>query len=94
MQGRRLSGGDREFGAGREPGNTLDGVADFHAYQNILSYLKANVAINDVKIVSVNGQALTLELDLAAEWKQVWTTLALDKRLLPTEQESIYHWRH
>lgn len=72
----------------------IDGVADFHAYQNILTYLKANVAINDVKIISVNGQTLTLELDLAAEWNQVWTTLALDKRLLPTEQESIYHWRH
>ncbi|WP_430462873.1 DUF2066 domain-containing protein [Thalassolituus sp. LLYu03] len=69
-------------------------VTSFKQYQDVLNYLKANVAIKAVRVVSVTNQMLTLELDLSADWAQVWTTLALDRRLLQTEQESVYNWRH
>lgn len=70
------------------------GVESFGQYQDVINYLNANVAVNAVRVVSVNQQELTLELDLSADWQQVWTTLALDHRLLPDEQESVYNWRH
>lgn len=72
----------------------VSGVDGFRHYQDVLSYLRANVAIKDVRVVGVQGDVLTLELDLTADWDQVWTTLALDRRLLQTEQESVYNWRH
>ena len=71
----------------------IQGVQNFRQYHDVISYLNANVAVNSVRVLAVNQQDLTLELDLAADWAQVWSTLALDKRLLATEQEHVFSWQ-
>lgn len=71
----------------------IQGIESFRQYHDVITYLSANVAVNAVHVVAVNQQELTLELDLAAEWPQVWSMLALDKRLQSTEQDSVYRWR-
>lgn len=71
----------------------VQGVQNFRQYHDVITYLNANVAVNSVRVLAVNQQNLTLELDLAADWAQVWSTLALDKRLLATEQEQVFRWQ-
>ncbi|MEN9463907.1 MAG: hypothetical protein RL217_88 [Pseudomonadota bacterium] len=72
---------------------TVAGVKNFTAYQELLSYLKANAAIKQVRVISAQEQSLTLELDLSTPWTQVWSGLVLDKRLRALEQEQSYQWQ-
>ncbi|MDK2776165.1 MAG: DUF2066 domain-containing protein [Pseudomonadota bacterium] len=68
-------------------------VQNFRQYHDLLTYLNANVAINSVRVAAASEHELTLELDLAADWAQVWSTLELDRKLLGTGQDSVYRWR-
>jgi len=79
---------------GTSAGHELE-VSDintFRSYHDLLSYLKANVAVNSVRVRSVHQDRVVLDLGLSADWAQVWATLSLDKRLLQTEQGD-YQWR-
>lgn len=69
------------------------GVENFRQYHDVVAYLKNNVAVKQVGIVQADQDRLTLDLDLAAEWSQVWSVLVLDKRLHPTDQEQVYRWQ-
>lgn len=72
---------------------TISGVRDFRDYYQLLSYLRARVAINDVQLLQADQQQLTLALDLAADWSQVWRLLALDKRLVAQPDSDILVWQ-
>ena len=71
----------------------VSGVGNFRQYHDLLAYLNANVAINRVHVRSADQQNLMLELELATDWSQVWSMLALDRRLHTTEQPLVYHWQ-
>lgn len=72
----------------------ITGIKDFKRYNDAIAYLKANVAVKQARVVMMSQDALTLELELTAEWPQVWSMLSLDKRLRETDQEQVYHWQH
>jgi len=68
-------------------------VDNFRQYHELLAYLLSNNAIDQVHIRSVDNNNLILELDLAADWNQVWSVLALDRRLVATDQPQVYRWQ-
>ena len=68
-------------------------VDNFRQYHELLAYLNSNNAIDQVHIRSVDTNNLILELDLAADWDQVWSVLALDRRLVATDQPQVYRWQ-
>ena len=70
----------------------VSGVSSFRAYHDLLAYLQANVAVNNVRVRAVHENDLVLDLDLSADWNQVWVTLSLDNRLLLSEQGD-YVWQ-
>lgn len=70
----------------------VTGVENFASYHELLMYLNSKVAINNVSLLKVDGPRLTLALDLAADWQQVWSVMALDKRLSISEEAGVLHW--
>ena len=70
----------------------ISGVKSFRAYHDLLAYLQANVAVNNVRVRAVHQNDLVLDLDLSADWSQVWATLSLDNRLLLSAQGD-YIWQ-
>lgn len=70
----------------------VTGVENFASYHELLTYLNSKVAINNVSLLKVDGTRLTLALDLAADWQQVWSVMALDKRLSISEEAGVLHW--
>ena len=70
----------------------VTGVENFAGYHELLMYLNSKVAINNVSLLSVDGTRLTLALDLAADWQQVWSVMSLDKRLSMGEDAGVLHW--
>ena len=70
----------------------VTGVENFASYHELLMYLNSKVAINNVSLLKVDGTRLTLALDLAADWQQVWSVMALDKRLSISEEAGVLHW--
>ena len=71
----------------------ITNVNSFQQYQQLLSYLQANSVIKEVKVLAAKQNSLSLELVLAASWDQAWSTLALDQRLLTTDQPQTYQWQ-
>lgn len=72
---------------------SVAGIKNFTDYQELLTYLKANAAIKQVRVLSAQNQNLQLELELSAPWAQIWGVLALDKRLRLSETEQVYQWQ-
>lgn len=68
-------------------------INGFQQYQDLLNYLQANSAIKNIKVRAINQQQVSLELTLSTGWEQVWDTLALDHRLMATEQPQTYQWQ-
>lgn len=71
----------------------ITNVNSFQEYQQLLSYLQANSVIKEVKVLAAKQNSLSLELVLSASWDQAWSTLALDQRLLTTDQPQTYQWQ-
>ncbi len=76
-------------------GQLLDitNVNNFQEYQNLLNYLQAHSVIKEVKVLLIKQNLLSLELILTSSWEQTWSTLALDHRLLATDQPQTYQWQ-
>lgn len=72
----------------------IAGIQNFQQYQDVLNYLKGNIAIKQLRLISVQQQRMRLELELSAPWEQVWSMLALDKRLTTSDQPLLYYWQH
>lgn len=70
----------------------VSGVQRFADYQQLLSYLQANVAIDSAQVSAVEGDRIRLHLQLAAPWQQVWAVLSLDNRLQQTDQPGVVKW--
>lgn len=70
----------------------VEGIAGFEQYHELLLYLNSKVAINNVSLVGVSGTRLTLMLTLAADWQQVWSVLALDRRLTSRSEAGLFQW--
>lgn len=68
-------------------------INGFQQYQNLLNYLQANSAIKEVKVQAVKQNKVSLELILSTSWEQVWSTIALDHRLMATDQPQTYQWQ-
>ncbi|MFY9180209.1 MAG: DUF2066 domain-containing protein [Venatoribacter sp.] len=68
-------------------------ITSFQDYTELLAYLKANIAVQKLDLVKVEGDELTLALKLSTDWSQVWKVLSLDKRLIPNEQNLTYAWQ-
>lgn len=71
----------------------ITNVNSFQQYQNVLSYLQANSVIKEVRVVAVKDNLISLELSLSSSWEQAWSTLALDHRLMATDQPQTYQWQ-
>lgn len=72
---------------------TVTNVNDFLEYQQLLGYLKANSVVKAVDVLAVKKDAINLKLVLSTSWEQAWSTLALDQRLLITDQPQTYQWQ-
>ncbi len=72
---------------------SITNVNDFQEYQNLLRYLQNNSVIKEVILLGVNQNVLNIELVLSSSWDQAWSTLALDQRLLITDQPQTYQWQ-
>ena len=70
----------------------VEGIQSFVDYHELLVYLGSKVAINSVQLLQVDNTRLTLALDLAADWDQVWSVLALDKRLYISDENGVLRW--
>lgn len=73
---------------------TVTGIRDFNQYKQLQAYLSANVAIQQVQVVAINEQHLTLALEHSGEWDKVWQNLSFDKRLIATDEPLVYHWQY
>lgn len=71
----------------------IAGINSFDDYYQALQYLKSKVAINDVQVLQAHQHTLTLSLDLAAPWPQVWRLLELDKRLMVQPDTDQLIWQ-
>ena len=71
----------------------ISGIRDFRQYHDVMAYLDASVAVKRVHVRSVDQENLILELELATDWAQVWSMLALDRRLHETDQPQVYRWQ-
>lgn len=73
---------------------SVTGVQNFASFQQLLEYLRANVAIKQVSVVTIDKDTLTLSLQLSTDWQKVWQNLAFDKRLQETDNNLVYHWSY
>lgn len=73
---------------------TVTGIKNFKQYQQLQSYLAANVAIKHVQVVAIDHHQLTLALEHSGEWDKVWQNLSFDKRLVATDEPLVYHWQY
>lgn len=71
----------------------VSNVNNFHEYQQLLNYLQATSVVKEVRVLAVKQNQLTLELTLSSSWEQAWSTLALDHRLLATDQPQMFQWQ-
>ena len=70
----------------------ISGVNTFPAYRGLVDYLSSHVAIRGTRVLSVQGEVVTLSLDTLSSWAQAWDVLALDKKLAETEEAGSYVW--
>ena len=68
-------------------------VQNFQDYRQLLDFLKSNIAIKHVHVESTQATQLLLALELSDTWDKVWSMLALDKRLVATQQPQVFRWQ-
>lgn len=71
----------------------VEGIEDFADYYALLQYLNSKVAVNQVQLLGVDQTRLTLSLDMATTWQQLWGVLSLDKRLQPVDESGLLRWQ-